>query len=85
MGYKEHCAQSSAHQPKKSRVRKGLCSYNDDALTLTKAVSGEAFDNYLTMTPPRKFTSGCNLLWDGVEIQTEDVRDGDIVTLWTHS
>ena len=60
-------------------------SYNDDALTLTKAVSGEAFDNYLTMTPPRKFTSGCNLLWDGVEIQTEDVRDGDIVTLWTHS
>ena len=52
---------------------------------MTKAVSGEAFDNYLTMTPPRKFTSGCNLLWDGVEIQTEDVRDGDIVTLWTHS
>lgn len=60
-------------------------SYNDDALTLTKAVSGEAFDNYLTMTSPRKFTSGRNLLWDGVEIQTEDVRDGDIVTLWTHS
>lgn len=52
----------------------------DAGLTLVEAKAGEAFSP-LSMTKPGKFTSPCNFLWDGQDIQNEDIKDGVILTL----
>lgn len=52
----------------------------DAGLTLVEAKAGEAFSS-LVMTKPGKFTSPCNFLWDGQDIQNEDIKDGVILTL----
>ena len=52
----------------------------DAGLTLVGAKAGEAFSS-LVMTKPGKFTSPCNFLWDGQDIQNEDIKDGVILTL----
>lgn len=51
-----------------------------DQLTLTNAQAGDAFDA-LSMTKPGKFTSPCNFVWDGQDIEEADVKDGVILTL----
>ena len=57
-------------------------SYDESALTLTKAENGEAFAGALTMTHSREYTSGCLFTWDGVELAEKDVKDGTILTLY---
>lgn len=52
----------------------------DSELTLTSAKAGDAF-GALTLTKPGKFTSPCNFVWDGQEINPEDIQDGIILTL----
>lgn len=52
----------------------------DAGLTLTGATAGEAF-SALNMTKPGKFTSPCNFIWDGQELNADDIADGTIVTL----
>ena len=52
----------------------------DDGLTLKSASLGEAFSS-LVMTPPGSLQSPCNFVWDGVELNSEDIRDGTILTL----
>lgn len=52
----------------------------DSALTLTAAKNGEVF-SMLSMTKPGTFKSGCNFVWDGQEINDEDIKDGVILTL----
>lgn len=51
-----------------------------DQLTLINAQAGDAFDA-LSMTKPGKFTSPCNFVWDGQDIEEADVKDGVILTL----
>ena len=51
-----------------------------DELTLKEAVSGEAF-RALSMTPPGKFASPCNFMWDAIELSDGDALDGNILTL----
>lgn len=53
--------------------------YNEN-LTLTNAVSGEAF-SHLTMTKPGNFNTPCRFIWDGQECDEEDIKDGTILTL----
>ena len=55
--------------------------YDDTVLTLTDVSKGEALST-LNMTIPGEFSSQCRLLWDGQEIKDNDVKDGDILTLY---
>lgn len=56
-------------------------SYDEENMTLTEVQSGDAFEGVLDFTPPGKLHSACNFVWDAVEIQPEQVRDGVILTL----
>ena len=51
-----------------------------NGLTLTSAASGEAF-SALTFTNPGVFASPCNFVWDGQELNAEDIKDGVILNL----
>lgn len=55
--------------------------YDETALELLDAEEGEAFKSVLTMTPPAAFYSGCSFVWDGVDLQDQDIRDGEILRL----
>lgn len=55
--------------------------YDETALELLDAGEGEAFKSVLTMTPPAAFYSGCSFVWDGVDLQDQDIRDGEILRL----
>lgn len=56
--------------------------YDEDAMTLRSAESGEAIKDALTMTHSKGYASGCVFAWDGVEVKAEDVKDGTILTLY---
>lgn len=52
----------------------------DEGLTLTNAVSGDAF-SALAMTKPGSLASPCKFSWDGLELSDEDIKDGKILVL----
>lgn len=52
----------------------------DEALTLTGAEAGEAFEK-LVLTKPGKFVPGCRFAWDGQELSAGDIKDGTILSL----
>lgn len=54
--------------------------YNSDVFKLTEAKSGEALSS-LTFTTPSVLKSGCSFLWDGVEMQDKDIKDGEFLIL----
>jgi len=54
--------------------------YDEDALTLTGVTSESAFSPALTFTKANVLKSGCNLVWDGMEISEENIKDGTIVS-----
>lgn len=56
-------------------------SYDSNALTLKNASSGSAVNDALTFTKPGKFTSPCNFTWDGIELKTDQIKDGELLTL----
>lgn len=49
-------------------------------LTLIAATAGDAFSP-LVMTKPGSFTSPCNFVWDGQDLNPDDIKDGVILTL----
>ena len=55
-------------------------TYDDSALDLTSASNGAAL-SMLTMTPSKTLGSGCKFAWDGVEIEEDDITDGEILVL----
>ncbi len=54
--------------------------YSSDMFTLTEASGGEALDA-LIFTAPSTLGSGCTFMWDGVEIQDKDIKDGEFLVL----
>jgi len=58
-----------------------LSSYFDDDLKLISTENGEAFKDILTLTPSNNLKNGSNFVWDGVEIKSENIKDGDILIL----
>lgn len=58
----------------------GLKVNYDSNLTLTKAESGEAFSP-LVITKPGNMKSPYQVVWDGVEISGDEIKDGTILTL----
>lgn len=56
-------------------------SYDESVLTLMGALNGDAVSGILTLTKAKTLCSGCNFVWDGIEIDTEDVKDGTVLEL----
>lgn len=55
--------------------------FDNSAMTLTKAVSGEAVKNVLTFTKSKTLENKSKFMWDGQEIATEDIKDGEVLIL----
>ena len=56
-------------------------SYDESVLTLTDASNGDAVSSVLTLTKARTLHSGCNFVWDGIEIGAADIKDGAVLEL----
>ena len=52
----------------------------DAVLSLKSAEAGEAFSK-LALTKPGSYVSGCKFVWDGVELSSEDIKDGEALKL----
>ena len=57
-------------------------NYDENIAKLTKVESGTALENILTFTPAKKLSAGCSFVWDGTEIQTDQIKDGTILVLY---
>ena len=58
-------------------------SYDDSVMTLESAENGSALDA-LSWTKSKELKNGCNFLWDGIEVENEEVQDGVILQLVFH-
>ncbi|MBQ7572875.1 MAG: S-layer homology domain-containing protein [Clostridia bacterium] len=58
--------------------------YDMDNLTLENAINGEAFSNVLDFTSSKTLISGTRFLWDGIELNPQDIKNGTILTLRFH-
>lgn len=56
-------------------------AYDTTALTLKSAENGAAVSDVLTMTKPGIMVSPCNFIWDGMELDPENIRDGALLIL----
>lgn len=56
-------------------------SYDESVLTLTGASNGDAVSKVLTLTKAKTLHSGCNFVWDGIEISAADIKDGTVLEL----
>lgn len=57
-------------------------SYDETALTLKSAENGSAFDGVLSLTHSRSLGSGCVFTWDGIDVSSSDIRDGEVLNLY---
>ena len=57
------------------------CDYDDSAISIIGAVSGEAVSDVLTFTVPRVFNKNTQYTWDGQDISPEQIKDGVVLTL----
>lgn len=55
--------------------------YDEDALTLKDATNGIALDGVLDLTKASVLKSGCNFVWDGVDLSDNQIKDGNVLTL----
>ena len=55
--------------------------YDSSVMTLTSAQNGSAFSGVLTLTKSKTLDSGCRFLWDGIELEKGQIKDGDILLL----
>ena len=45
------------------------------------ASNGDAVSKVLTLTKAKTLHSGCNFVWDGIEIGAADIKDGTVLEL----
>lgn len=57
-------------------------SYDEKAMKLVEASNGRVFKGVLSFTKGKLLQSGCKFVWDGQEIQKEQVKDGEILVLY---
>ena len=55
--------------------------FDEKVLTLTKAENGSALKDVLDLTAGKKLKNGCKFAWDGVEISSDQIKDGDVLVL----
>ena len=56
-------------------------SFDENVMTLTSAEKGEAFGDTMELTHSATLGSGCVFLWDGLDLEPEQILDGDILYL----
>lgn len=56
-------------------------AYDSKVLTLKDAASGSAVNGALTFTKPGKYTNPCNFTWDGIELNADQIKDGELLIL----
>ena len=55
--------------------------FNDKYLTLKDAANGKALKGVLKLTKPGELADGSRFLWDGIELEEDQIKDGVILTL----
>lgn len=55
--------------------------YNEDIMTLSNASNGEALSGVLSFTKANVLKSGCKFVWDGQELEAEDIKNGTVLYL----
>lgn len=56
-------------------------NYDEKAVKLIKVKSGTAVENVLSFTPSKELSTGCKFVWDGTELQSDQISDGDVLVL----
>lgn len=56
-------------------------SYDESVLTLSNASNGDAVSKVLALTKAKALCSGCYFVWDGIEVDPADVKDGIVLLL----
>ena len=59
-------------------------NYDETALKLQKAESGNAFRDVLDFTPSKTLSSSSRFVWDGVDITNDKIKDGEIMIMDFH-
>lgn len=59
-------------------------NYDMNNLILEKAENGEAFKNVLDMTTSKTFFSGAKFVWDGIDLDPTDIKDGEFLIMYFH-
>ena len=55
--------------------------YDDSVMQLKSVKNGDAFNNVLSLTKSKTLGAGCRVTWDGVEIQKDQIEDGEILIM----
>ena len=55
--------------------------YDESVMSLVDAQSGAALSDVLNFTKANVLTSGCNFVWDGQDISSENIKNGEILLL----
>ena len=58
------------------------CLYDQNIINVSNAENGAALKNVLSFTKPLHFDTKSKYSWDGQEISTEQVKDGEILKLY---
>lgn len=56
--------------------------YDENAMTLVDVENGEAVEDVLTLTHSKEFASGMNFVWDGLELDSSDIKKGTMLVLY---
>ena len=55
--------------------------YDETAMRLLSVENGEAVSDVLTLTPSKTLNSGVRFVWDGLEVNSTDIKNGTLLTL----
>ena len=55
--------------------------YDEEAMTLVGAENGEAIEDVLTLTTSKELSSGAKFVWDGLEVDSSQIKDGTVLKL----
>lgn len=55
--------------------------YDEAAMKLIRVENGEAVADVLTLTPSGNLNSGVRFVWDGIDLSSDDIKDGQLLTL----
>lgn len=55
--------------------------FDESVLTLTNAENGDALKDVLELTRGKSLKDGCIFAWDGLELNEDQIKDGDVLIL----
>ena len=56
-------------------------TYDEKVMKLTSVSNGDAVSDVLTLTKAKVLKNGCTFVWDGLYIESDQVKDGDVLLL----